>query len=104
MHELASLSKSGGTIIEYGALASEATGYPLFSALAKGLKIQGYTLFEITNNPDRLDRAKSFIYDRLAKNVLKPAIDRTFKLDEIVEAHKYMESNAQKGKIIITNN
>jgi NADPH2:quinone reductase len=28
-------------------------------------------------------------------------IDRTFKLDEIVEAHKYMESNQSKGKIVV---
>jgi len=28
-------------------------------------------------------------------------IDRTFKLDNIVEAHKYMESNQAKGKIVV---
>ena len=28
-------------------------------------------------------------------------IDRTFKLNEIVEAHKYMESNQAKGKIVV---
>ncbi len=28
-------------------------------------------------------------------------IDRTFKLEEIVEAHRYMESNQAKGKIVV---
>jgi NADPH:quinone reductase-like Zn-dependent oxidoreductase len=31
-----------------------------------------------------------------------PRIDRTFPLSEIVEAHRYMESNAQIGKIVVT--
>ena len=32
---------------------------------------------------------------------IRIALDRTFKLDEIVEAHKYMESDQAKGKIVI---
>jgi len=32
---------------------------------------------------------------------LRVTIDRTFQLDEIVEAHKYMESNQAKGKIVV---
>jgi NAD(P)-dependent dehydrogenase (short-subunit alcohol dehydrogenase family) len=34
--------------------------------------------------------------------ISKPIIDRTFKLDEIVEAHRYMEAGEQKGKIVVT--
>lgn len=103
LEQLAQVTKPGGTIIEYGALASEPTKYPLFTALGKGLKIQGYTLFEITKDKDSLERAKSYVYQGLKKNIFSPIIDRTFKLEEIVEAHKYMESNEQKGKIVITN-
>ncbi|CAN5487677.1 NAD(P)H-quinone oxidoreductase [soil metagenome] len=33
---------------------------------------------------------------------LKPVIDRRFRLDEIAEAHRVMESNANAGKIVIT--
>ena len=29
-------------------------------------------------------------------------IDRTFKLDAMVEAHQYMEDNKAKGKIVVT--
>jgi NADPH:quinone reductase-like Zn-dependent oxidoreductase len=29
-------------------------------------------------------------------------IDRTFKLEEIADAHRYMESNRQKGKIVVS--
>jgi NADPH:quinone reductase len=31
-----------------------------------------------------------------------PLIAKTFKLDEIVEAHRYMESNEQIGKMAVS--
>jgi tumor protein p53-inducible protein 3 len=34
---------------------------------------------------------------------LKPIIDKVFNLSEAAEAHKYMESNANIGKIILKN-
>jgi NADPH:quinone reductase-like Zn-dependent oxidoreductase len=33
---------------------------------------------------------------------LKPVIARTFPLAEIVEAHRYLESNQQIGKVVVT--
>jgi NADPH:quinone reductase-like Zn-dependent oxidoreductase len=53
-------------------------------------------------NPERLERAKSWIFDQLASGKLKPVIARTFTLDQIVDAHRYMESNEQVGKIVVT--
>ncbi|MEC7285536.1 MAG: zinc-binding dehydrogenase, partial [Pseudomonadota bacterium] len=32
---------------------------------------------------------------------LKPVIDRSFKFEEIVAAHHYLESNQQIGKIVV---
>jgi len=39
--------------------------------------------------------------DAVEKGAIRVTIDRTFKLDNIVEAHKYMESNQAKGKIVV---
>jgi len=100
--KLADAASPGAIIFEYGALSPEPAPYPLFSALAKGLTIRGYTLFEIVKNPERIARGKQFIYHGLESAVLKPIIDRTFPLESIVEAHRYMESNQQKGKIVVT--
>jgi NADPH:quinone reductase-like Zn-dependent oxidoreductase len=38
----------------------------------------------------------------LASGALKPIIARTFSLEEIVQAHRFMESNEQMGKIVVT--
>ncbi len=102
LEQLAAVSAQGGIIFEYGALAPHPTPFPLFPALAKGLTIRGYTLFEIAKNPSMLERGKKYIYSGLESGALKPIIDRTFSLSDIVEAHRYMASNKQKGKIVVT--
>lgn len=103
LESLANAAAPSATIFVYGALDETATtSFPLFAALRKGLKVQGYTLFEITMNPVKLEHAKQYIYDGLETGKLVPILDRTFTLDQIVEAHRYMESNQQNGKIIVT--
>ena len=101
LEKLAAAAAAGGTIFEYGALATQPTPFPLFAALGKGLTLRGYTLFEIVRDPGKLARGKQYIYDGLKSGTLKPHIDRTFSLIAIVEAHRYMESNRQKGKIVV---
>ncbi len=97
---LAGAMAPGGILIEYGALSPEPTPFPLFEALGKGLTMRGYTLFEITRDPARLDAGRRYVLDRLAGG-LRPVIARSFALDGIVEAHRFMESNAQVGKIVV---
>ena len=102
LEKLAEAAASGATIFEYGALSPEPTPFPLFPAMGKGLNIRGYTLFEIVQDPEKLARGQAYVYDGLKSGVLKPIIDRTFSLDAIVDAHRYMESNQQQGKIVVT--
>ena len=102
LEKLARASAPGATIFEYGSLSMAPTPYPLFDALGKGLSVRGYVLFEIVQNPELLAAGKQFVTAGLTSGALKPTVDRTFPLEEIVEAHRYMESNRQKGKIVVT--
>lgn len=102
LESLANVAAYSATIFEYGALSAEQANFPLFAALAKGLTIRGYTLFEIVRRPKLLEQAKQFIYTGLQSEQFVPFIDRTFPLEQIVTAHEYMESNRQIGKIIVT--
>jgi NADPH:quinone reductase-like Zn-dependent oxidoreductase len=99
---LAAATASNGVIFIYGALSLEPTPFPLFSALAKHLTIKGYTLFEVVSDPALFAKAKQYVFEHLSSGAFKPRIDRTFPLAQIVEAHRYMESNAQIGKIVVT--
>jgi NADPH:quinone reductase-like Zn-dependent oxidoreductase len=93
---------SGGTIFEYGALSMQPTPFPLFTGLRKGLCIRGYNSVEITQIPEKLAMAKKYVYDRLADGRFRPKIAKTFPFAQTVDAYKYLESNAQVGKVVIT--
>ncbi|MHB0767411.1 zinc-dependent alcohol dehydrogenase family protein [Bradyrhizobium sp. 5.13L] len=92
----------GGVLIEYGGLSPEPTPFPLFNVLGKSLTLRGYLVHEIICDPARLAKAKAFILDGLSDRTLKPIIARTFRFEEIVEAHRFLESNTQFGKIVVT--
>jgi NADPH:quinone reductase-like Zn-dependent oxidoreductase len=70
--------------------------------LSKGLTLRGYLIHEITGDPARLAAGKAFVLDGLSDGSLKPIIARSFRFEEIVEAHRYLESNEQFGKVVIT--
>lgn len=92
----------GGILIEYGGLSPERTPFPLFTVLSKTLTFRGYLVHEITRDPKRLEVAKAFILEGLETGALKPVIAKTFEFDRIVEAHRFLESNEQFGKIVVT--
>lgn len=100
---LAAAAADHGILFQYGALSTEPTPLPLMDVLSKSLTVRGYLLFEITGDAKRLEAAKRFIIDGLSSGKLKPIIAKTFSgLDQIVEAHRYLESNQQVGKIVVT--
>ncbi|AFI85381.1 zinc-dependent alcohol dehydrogenase family protein [Methylophaga nitratireducenticrescens] len=101
LNDLANACGQFAQIFVYGALNPQPTPFPLLTALGKGLNFRGYTLFEFTQDAERLQKGVEFIENGLAAGHLKPIIAKTFALDDIVAAHQYMESNQQIGKIIV---
>lgn len=91
-----------GAIFQYGALSLEPTPFPLFTALSKGLSGRGYALREVLGDPKLSPKAVKYVFDHVAAGHFKPRIDRVFPFEQIVEAHRYMESNEQIGKIVVT--
>jgi NADPH:quinone reductase-like Zn-dependent oxidoreductase len=102
VEKLAEAAAIGGIVFEYGWLSMQPTPFPLLTALGKGLSIRGYSLMEITRNPQKLEAAKKYVYDRLADGRFHPKVARTFPFAQTVDAYKYLESNAQVGKVVIT--
>jgi NADPH:quinone reductase-like Zn-dependent oxidoreductase len=99
---LAQCAAYGGQIIEYGWLSGEPTPFPLFPAFQRGLTVRGYTLYEFVNDRVLRAEAERFVTEHLELGKLHPKIDRTFALSQIVEAHRYLESNKQVGKVVVT--
>lgn len=101
---LASALAPRGTLVLYGNLGGEAdqTPFPFGLAVGRGLSLRGYLVFEVIHDPARRARAESFIREGLQTGALKPTVDRTFPLDDIVAAHRYLEGNQQLGKVVVT--
>jgi NADPH:quinone reductase-like Zn-dependent oxidoreductase len=47
-------------------------------------------------------RVAAFLAAGVRTGVLRPTVDRVFGLDDIVEAHHYLEKGTQAGKIVMT--
>ncbi|MFE7707783.1 zinc-dependent alcohol dehydrogenase family protein [Streptomyces sp. NPDC057486] len=88
-------------IVVYGVLNRTPTPLNVGEVLFKHLTIRGFELFEITTDDRRRAEAVAFVSDGLAKGELAPVIDRTFPLEAIADAHRYLEAGGQVGKIVI---
>lgn len=102
VEKLAEAAARQGIIFEYGGLSMQPTPFPLVFALRKGLTIRGYTLHEITADGNLFAKAKQYVYERLADGRFEPKIAKVFPFEHTVEAYKYLESNAQVGKVVIS--
>ncbi|MGW2545119.1 zinc-dependent alcohol dehydrogenase family protein [Kitasatospora sp. NPDC001574] len=99
--ELAEALARGGTLFVYGMLSGLDTPFPPM-ALMSGRAMRSYILHETTRDPEALRRAESFVASGLRTGAFRPVVDRTFPLEEIADAHRYMEAGTQVGKIVVT--
>ncbi|MEV0586406.1 zinc-dependent alcohol dehydrogenase family protein [Nonomuraea sp. NPDC050310] len=100
--DLARAVAPGGTLFLYGAVSGEVTPYPGFDLGMPALNIRTYTMHETTRDPARLRRAEAFVTSGLAAGAFRPVVDRTFELERVADAHRYMEAGEQIGKIVLT--
>jgi len=75
---------------------------PLLHGTMKALTVVFYNVPAMLSMPGVLQQAKRYIFDGLAEGKLVPAIDKTFPLDELVQAYEYLESNDHVGKVVVT--
>jgi NADPH:quinone reductase-like Zn-dependent oxidoreductase len=102
LESLAAASAPGGIIVVYGRQSGQPAPFPLAPVVGKGLTLRGYTVSEIMRNPEMAAAAKQYVLDRLADGRFIPTIAKTFPLAQIVEAYRYLESNQQIGRVVIT--
>src|SRR5262249_6158709 len=99
----------GGQIILYGALQGMEPRYPLVLAISRGFTLRAFTVYAysgnvalgIPRNEEAFERATTFITANLKSGKLKPLIAKKFRLHEIQDAHRYIESNQQLGKVVV---
>jgi NADPH:quinone reductase-like Zn-dependent oxidoreductase len=100
----------GGRCVVYGMVAPSRLQIDILPFMSKGLSLlshavvyfTGYPDFGLPQNAAAIEEAKEFLLPRLADGRLKPKISDVFKLEEVSEAHRSLESNMQVGKIVVT--
>jgi NADPH:quinone reductase-like Zn-dependent oxidoreductase len=91
-----------GIVYIYGALSDGVTPLPVLEMIAKMPTIKGHNIWLTSGDPEKLKTAVAFIRRGFDEGKLRPVIDRIFPFDQIVEAHRYLETNGQFGKIVAT--
>ena len=100
--KLVNATSVGGLLIVYGRFSREVTPLPVAQILFKDLTIRGFGLPSTIARDDKLAAVKQFVSEGIASGALRPVIARTFRLDDIVNAHRYLESATQFGKVVVT--
>ncbi|MFM0591852.1 zinc-dependent alcohol dehydrogenase family protein [Paraburkholderia dilworthii] len=86
----------------HGALSNEVTPLPVLDMIAKMITVKAHNIWLTSGDETRRKAAVDYVLKGLASGELKPVIDRTFSFDEMVEVHRYLETNGQFGKIVVT--
>ena len=102
VEQLALAAAQEGIILIYGGLSGKPTPFPHWPAALKGLSLRGWVASSIWSHPGRFSRNRDLILQGLASGHLKPIIAKTFPFSQIVAAHRYLESNQQVGKVVVT--
>jgi NADPH:quinone reductase-like Zn-dependent oxidoreductase len=92
-----------GILFIYGGLSEQPTPFAHWPCAMKGLSMRGWVASEIWNHPHRYRAAQEKILAGLAGGQLKPVIAKEFHgLEQLVAANRFLESNQQVGKVVVT--
>jgi putative PIG3 family NAD(P)H quinone oxidoreductase len=93
----------GGTIVQVGVMGGGRTPIDLGTMLAKRARLVG-TVLRSRPLEEKVMASRRFadeIVPAIEAGVIRPVIDRRFRLDQISQAHRYLETNTSVGKVLI---
>jgi NADPH:quinone reductase len=93
----------GGRIVQVGVMGDANASIPLGALLPKRASLIG-TVLRARPIEEKISVTQQFEREMLPlfdSGALRPVIDSRFSLDEIADAHRHMEANANVGKIVI---
>lgn len=95
--------RTGGQLLILGLLGGAQAQIPLGQILVKRLKVFGSTL-RARSLEDKIALMESFskrVLPDFERGLLHPTLDRMFSWEDVDEAHRYMEENVNRGKVVL---
>ncbi|WAL65403.1 zinc-dependent alcohol dehydrogenase family protein [Amycolatopsis cynarae] len=96
--DLVKAARPGGTLVAAGFLDPRPTPFPRSAPLT----LFSYRSFEHTLDAVVVKRMAAFLNAGVRLGALRPAIDKVFALEDVVEAHRHFEKGLHAGKIVVT--
>jgi putative PIG3 family NAD(P)H quinone oxidoreductase len=98
------LLKSEGRLIQVAAMSGAKTQINLVKLMQKRISLKGFTLRNqtILQKSAIIERFKTRWLETLRCKKIHPIIDKVFTMEQIQQAHQYMQTNQNFGKIVIT--
>lgn len=100
--ELVRCAAAGGIITLNGALGGSAASLPIFEVMMRRLALRGVVLAELLEAEKPLADACEFITRGVAAGTIRPPVAAKFPIERVAEAHRFLESGDQIGKVILT--
>ncbi len=91
-----------GVIYLYGALGGETATIPVLEALMHRATIKAWIIADLLADDNRKRKAIKYVSDALRRKDITPIIDSVFTFEDMVAAHRHLESGQQFGKVIVT--
>jgi NADPH:quinone reductase-like Zn-dependent oxidoreductase len=92
-----------GRIVLVGTIAGREAPLPLGTVLGKRLTIIG-TVLRARPLEEKILATRAFaaqVVPLIERGAVRPVVDRVFPLEQIADAHRYLESNATFGKVVV---
>ncbi|MHA1943341.1 MAG: zinc-binding dehydrogenase, partial [Candidatus Thorarchaeota archaeon] len=72
------------------------------SSQCKGVLKENGVFLSVSSSTEEKAENLIFLKDLIETGKLKPVIDRTYPFEDIVEAHRYVDTGRKKGNVVIT--
>jgi NADPH2:quinone reductase len=90
-----------GHLILYGRSGGVPEPLNLFSLFEKSIKVSGFVLYTANALPDVMRRGIEESFKLMRDGKLKMLVGKSFPLAQAAEAHRFMESRASVGKLVL---
>jgi NADPH:quinone reductase-like Zn-dependent oxidoreductase len=105
LSEVIGVTRQGGEIKVYGALAESSMAnaridLSLFEVFAK--KLSFCSVYQVIFDEQRFNDAQQYLRAAFKRKKLSPRINKVFALEDVHQAHQYLEQSNQVGKVLMS--